>query len=410
MKPVVVMPISVRKPESKIVAPTQKAIDDLPLNSGEWAVRGIAGLYVRCQATTKTFRLQRRIDGDLIKTTLRAGSLKAARVESMKLWPTMKRRTPADKLLGAAVEEFVEGKAHAVKTQKLHRYNMKKYLDHWKSRPLEAIGRDRLGLRELQQRLTKTAGAATANQCMRLLAATYRWHAELHDGWVMWPNKAAAIVKIEPRDWALPPAKLREFWVAVRKLGALKRMFWEALLFTGARRGSVEALRWSDIDLVAKTMFFKTAKRNKVYTVPVADVLVELLTKYRDSGEVVPSEWVFPSPVRDGAHIVETRDDKHNVASAHRLRHLFRTCIAQLGGSEDQAKLLMGHSGDTVSAWLYHQFPGCRIPAAAGELDRQNVSGDRRQCQIRSPTRKRFSGAWQGCASSRPRSSASRKC
>jgi integrase len=350
MKPVSVMPISVRKPESKIVAPTQKAIDDLPLNSGEWAVRGIAGLYVRCQAKVKTFRLQRRIDGHLIKSTLAATSLKAARVEAMRLWPGMKRRTPTDKLLGAAVEEFIEGKPHTIKTKELMRYDMSKYLAHWKSRPLEAIGRDRLGLRELQQRLTKTAGVATANQCMRLLSATYRWHAELHPDWVMWPNKAAAIVKLEPRDWALPPAKLREFWSAVRKLGALKRMFWEALMFTGARRGSVEALRWADLDLVAKTMFFKTAKRNKVYTVPIADVLVELLVEYRDSGDVVPSEWVFPSPVRDGAHIVDVRDDKRDVTSAHHLRHLFRTVIAQLGGSEDQAKLLMGHSGDTVSA------------------------------------------------------------
>jgi hypothetical protein len=56
--------------KGKVVAANQKAIDALPLNSGTWRVEGGRGLYVRCRATTKSFAVERRVKGLLIKETL----------------------------------------------------------------------------------------------------------------------------------------------------------------------------------------------------------------------------------------------------------------------------------------------------------------------------------------------------
>jgi len=42
------------------------------------------------------------------------------------------------------------------------------------------------------------------------------------------------------------------------------------------------------------------------------------------------------------------------VASAHNLRHTFRTVLAELGATPDQARLLMGHSlaGDVSRGYI----------------------------------------------------------
>jgi len=133
-------------------------------------------------------------------------------------------------------------------------------------------------------------------------------------------------------------------------LNPVKRTFWLALLLTGARRGSVEALRWRDIDFERRVIHFRVAKGGRTYSVPAPDLLLEILRRYRET-EAPPSDWVFPSPQKPDAHLVNVRDDKRGVASAHHLRHTYRTVLAELGATPDQARLLMGHSlGSDVSS------------------------------------------------------------
>src|SRR5262249_44268970 len=82
--------------------------------------------------------------------------------------------------------------------------------------------------------------------------------------------------------------------------------------------------------------------------------LAELLIAYRDGGRVPPSNWVFPSNVKEGEHIVAVKDDQKGAGPAHRLRHTFRTTLAQLGASPDQARMLMGHTmgGDVSRGYI----------------------------------------------------------
>jgi integrase len=86
----------------------------------------------------------------------------------------------------------------------------------------------------------------------------------------------------------------------------------------------------------------------------MSDKLAQVLVQYQASSNVPPSEWVFPSNVREGNHIVGVKNDKEGVGPAHRLRHTFRTTLAQLGASSDQARMLMGHSmgGDVSRGYI----------------------------------------------------------
>ena len=368
-----VVPISKTKsePAIKLVEANQKSVDALPLNSGMWKVKGFPGLYVRARARSKSFMLQRRIDGDLVKAMLGPLTMKAAKEEAMRQWGGLERKEAAagDVLtIGAAIEQYVVAKVSAgkmaPKTAELARYNAGRYFIRWKDLTLSEIGKNRLGIRQLQQRITRDHGRATSNQCIRLLAAVYRWCRDADETLPEFPRKAAEIHTIKPRDWAYSPDELRAWWrvekngegrdKGVSTLAPIKRMWWLTALFTGARKGSIEALRWDDVDLEKKVIHFRVTKGDRPYLVPVCDTLADLLGRYRICEDVPPSEWVFPSPTVDGAHLVDVKNPNEGVGPAHRLRHTFRTTLAELGVSSDQSRLLMGHSlgGDVSRGYI----------------------------------------------------------
>ena len=348
---------------SKAVAANQKAIDALPFDSGTWRVEGVPGLYLRCRAKTKSFFLQRRVRGVLVKETLGALPMKRARAGAMATWSGMKPKPAGDAVtLAVALDLYLQDKQLAEKTRFNYRYNADRYLKSWTGRSLQAIGEDRAGVRALQREITKKHGAATSNQVVRLLSAVYRWARKQDTSLPEAPTTAVEVVRISARNWALSAEELRAWWYCapevkgkvvergVRTLSPIKRMWWLMALLTGARAGSIEALRWVDIDFDKNTILFTVTKGNRPYMVPMSDTLAALLCAYRDGGAVPPSEWAFPSNTKAGCHLVGVKNIREGVRPPHAMRHTFRTTLAQLGAAGDQSRMLMGHSmGGDVS-------------------------------------------------------------
>jgi integrase len=339
----------------KTVRAVQAAIDALPAASGDWSVEGVPGLFVRCGARTKTYRLQRRIGGRLVQRVLGEMSLAQARRAAMREWARLKPAPPEGKItLEEAWERFLEERELAPKTQVLYRYNLDKYLGDWRRRTLEDIGADRAGVRNLCHRLVRRHGKAIAGQVLRQFRAVYNYFRRIQPELPETPPVAVDLPVVGSRDWALSNEELREWWAAVERLNPLKRTFWLVLLLTGARRGSVEGLRWGDIDFERATVHFATAKAGRSYTVPACRRLLEQLPGWREQCLPTSAGWVFPSPQKPGAHLVAVRDEKRGVASAHHLRHTYRTVLAELGATPDQARLLLGHSlaGDVSRGYI----------------------------------------------------------
>jgi integrase len=342
--------------ERKTVRAVQAAIDELPLASGDWSVEGVPGLVVRCGARTKTYRLQRRIGGRLVQRVLGEMSLAQARRAALREWARLKPAAPEGKVtLEQAWERFVEERELAPKTQALYRYNLAQYLADWRRRTLEDVGADRAGVRHLCHRLSRHHGKAIASQVLRMLRAVYNYFRRIQPELPEAPTVAVDLPVVGSRDWALSEAELRAWWAAVERLRSpVKRMFWLTLLLTGARRGSVEALRWGDIDWERGTVHFATAKAGRSYTIPACRRLLAELKRWREEAAPAEADWVFPSPQKPGAHLVGVRDEKRGVASAHHLRHTYRTVLAELGATPDQARLLLGHSlgGDVSRGYI----------------------------------------------------------
>jgi integrase len=353
-------------PRTKTVEGSQKAIDALPLNSGAWRIAGVPGLYVRSRRTSKSFYVQRRVRGELVRENLGALSMKDAKEKAMAKWGGM-RRPPGHATFAQAFSGYIEQRTLAAATVKNYRVSFDTYLEDWHTRSLREIGEGREALRDLQHRIRKHHGAAKANQVVRLIRAVYNWQRDGADETLPeFPRKAVPLDSLAARDWAYDDEQLQTWWHAieetkdgnriergVKTLGPIKRAYWLTSLFTGARPRSVENLKWADVDLEKRTIHFRVTKGDRPYTVPLSEALERVLTAYRDSGDVPPSEWIFPGK-KEGAHLVDVKNEKQGVGAKYHLRHTFRTALAGLGFTPDQAKLLMGHSlgGDVSSGYI----------------------------------------------------------
>ncbi len=340
------------QPETKKRAVRIQAdVDALPAGIGDVRVEGSPGLYVRKGERTASYRIQRRIGRKLYVRVLGEMTLAQARRAAAKAWAELKPRPVQRGLpLAQAWEQYLQEKPLAPKTKTIYRENLERYLADWKHRSLESLGRDRAGVRARYHEIAKRHGIATASSVFRTFRAIYRYAARADENLPPPPTVAVEIQQIRPRDWALSPDELRQWWAAVERLNPLKRTYWLTVLLTGARRGSVEALCWRDVDLERGVIRFSTAKAGRVYAIPACRRLAELLRAWRNDCPPDDRDWVFPSPQKPGAHLITTRDEKRGVASAHHLRHTYRTVLAELGATPDQARLLLGHSlGSDVS-------------------------------------------------------------
>ncbi|HUO30308.1 MAG TPA: hypothetical protein VMU80_13890, partial [Bryobacteraceae bacterium] len=129
---------------TKTVPANQKAIDALPLDSGTWRISGIPGLYVRCRAKSKSFFLQRRVRGTLIKQSLGALTMKDAKEKALSSWSGMRRKPALGQTTFAQTfEAYMEQATLATATVTNYRINFTTYLQDWHQRPVRDIGTER---------------------------------------------------------------------------------------------------------------------------------------------------------------------------------------------------------------------------------------------------------------------------
>ncbi|MGB9609368.1 MAG: tyrosine-type recombinase/integrase, partial [Bryobacteraceae bacterium] len=331
----------------------QAAIDALPPNSGQWSVKGVLGLVVWVGKHRTSYRLVRRIHGRLVKRTLKAQSLAQAKREAMVVWrrlrPTEGQRIPT---LGEALEAYREAKRLAPKTAAEYAYFIRQYLGDWLRRRLDDIAYDRAGFRQRIIDIEKQHGAGAARLTLAVYRAIHNWHRKGMLDLPESPTVVCEMPRLRPRDWALGEDELRRWWKQVGQVPRQRQVWWLVLLLTGARAGSVAALRWNDLDFDRRLICFRVVKGDRPYVVPLPGRLAEILEQWRRECLPTPSGWVFPSPRHDDRHIVQ-RPGKP-IIQPHALRHTYRTTLAQLGCPPDSARLLLGHSlsGDVSRGYI----------------------------------------------------------
>lgn len=185
--------------------------------------------------------------------------------------------------------------AHAKIRKRSWERDQANYDNHLKE-PLGALPNTRVTkalVRETHMAIRKKAGPYCANRMLALISVVFSKAIahEYHPG----PNPAAGIECFpeESRDRRLTAEEMPRLLAALEvEANETVRDFIYMLLFTGARRDNVLAMRWEEIDFTARTWRIPMTKNGKPQIVPLEEPELALLRRRKESTNGKP--WVFP--------------------------------------------------------------------------------------------------------------------
>ena len=243
----------------------------------------------------------------------RAIIARAARVRDPE---TVRAEALAMPTLDIAFETYMAANPERAKrTDELYRYEMKRYLGDWLSRPLDTI--DQQDVRDRFERITEKHGWSAANRAISLLRSVYRKTCAETDGLRdpvgLWLAEGGAFHR-KARRAIETPAEILPRWRAGIEAEVdnpvIRNALWFAL-YTGMLRDEVLTLNWERVDRTARTFRVRHTRGTVSPELPVTRQLAAIFDR-RHAASEEPADglgaWVFPSPTRATGYL---RDPHH---------------------------------------------------------------------------------------------------
>lgn len=131
---------------------------------------------------------------------------------------------------------------------------------------------------------------------------------------------------------------------------------------TGARRSELIGLKWSDVDLKARTAHLHTTKNGDQRVLALTDAVISELASFREVG----SGYVFPHPSRLGEpfhyfdHLWQAARSAAGITDCHfhDLRHTCASLLAMNGASLLEIAQVLGHKSITMTQRYSHLCNG----------------------------------------------------
>ena len=210
------------------------------------------------------------------------------------------------------------------------------------------------------------------------------------------------LITVNPADGCkLPPKKAQEMQVLTHDemrrflIQSKQDDFYELALLelaTGMRRGEICALKWSDLDFETGALHIqrqayhvdhgvivsvpKTKQSNRSVILPPS--VLKVLREYRKN---VDSEWIFPSPVKEGEPIDPTSVYRKMVkildraqckrVRFHDLRHTFATTALEHGMDIKTLSAIIGHVSSATTLDIYSHITDEMQINAANKIERR---------------------------------------
>lgn len=244
--------------------------------------------------------------------------------------------------LGSIVDRYLETVTPAKRSSETERYRLKKLRrDPICETPLCQLSTARIA--EYRDRRAQTIGAGTI--CRELGLLNHMLDLARREWGIALPANPVSDVR-KPR---LNNARNRRLnddeWLVLRVALQQSRNEWilpvaELAVHTGLRRGEILDLRWSRLDLEARTAFIPKTKTDKPRTIPLTPAAMRVLAGLRRKGDVV-----FPTSA-NAIKLAWARatkrvgiDDLH----FHDLRHEAVSRFFELGLSMPEVAVISGH-------------------------------------------------------------------
>lgn len=277
-------------------------------------------------------------------------------------------------------EDYLKARK-SLKPTTLYNYHsmIKLAFKDWTNKPLLAITKDKV--MKLHTQLGENSGEAYANLAMRILRALFNFAAGQYENAQGQPiiqenpvkrlSQTRAWYRLKRRQNVIKPHELAAWYKAVNNLtNETLRDYLLLLLFTGLRRQEAAKLKWSEVDLKAKTLVIGDTKNHDPHTLPLSNYLDELLTRRQQQ---TSSDYVFAG-TGAGGYIVEPRKQMVRVTqesgvafTIHDLRRTFITVAESLDISSYAVKRLVKHkmNNDVTAGYIINDVERLRKPMQA---------------------------------------------
>src|SRR5215471_4349398 len=321
------------------------------------------GLRIRAgdKAQHRTFIAQYKIGEKHRRITLgdvRKVTLENARKEAKRIFGSVanghdpanekaERRSAASYTLDATIARYLEAKATKLKPRSMA--EVKRHLEKdWQSLhnlAIASIGRAHVAA--TLSAIAKTKGGVTANRARAALSAMFRW--AIGDG-LCDHNPVTGTNRQEEnghRERSLSDSEVAKVWLEApaNDYGNIVRL----LLLTGCRREEIGDLRWSEVDLAARTITIakERTKNGMEHSVPLPDAALSILQGIMRRGD---RDFVFGIARAGGFSGWSKSKIALDKAVAfkeewrlHDLRRTVRTGLGKLGIQPHIAEAVLNH-------------------------------------------------------------------
>jgi integrase len=349
-------------PKAKL---TQTLVDTLKLPPGEddltLSDTVVPGLKFRIRKEgARVFLFQRRFAGQNPKIMIgdaAAWGLEPARRKAREISVQMDNGVDPRVAKAASIEasktvfagvmaDYLEARQRDMKPRSFE--ECKRHLEkHWAPfHKLAIAGIERATVAGRLRELIKENGERAARNARSTLSAMYVW--AIGEGFcehnpVVGTNRPG---NDDERERALTDAELVKVWKAApdNHYGAIIRL----LIVTGARKGEIAGMLWSEIDRDAKVLRLngERTKNNRAFAIPLSDLAMKIIdgVDERDGRDLVfgngtggYSGWSHSKAAFD--EIVKLKDEWR----LHDLRRTFRTGLGRLGIAPHVAEACLNH-------------------------------------------------------------------
>jgi integrase len=233
-------------------------------------------------------------------------------------------------------------------------------LPQWRDRPLGTI--TRADVHDLVERIATKHGPVQANRVLSLVKKLFSW--SLDTGRLdVHPVARFTPPAVEvARDRILSDSELAALWPAWTALGYPFGTAFQLVALTAARRGEVERMAWTELELDTAALWQIPSERIKSkvpHVIPLSPPAVALLAAVprHPGGPFVLSTSCGRRPLGGWSKAVARASELSGVTewSTHDLRRTVRTGLSKLGVAPDVAELVLGHRLSGVRA-VYDRY------------------------------------------------------
>jgi len=258
----------------------------------------------------------------------------------------------------------------------------RRHLSEWAHVPLAEITTGKVA--EWLVRIKATSGPGSANRVRALLSAMFTFARRQLGLAVGNPVLDTPRSPERSRERYLLPGEVRRFVDACRASEDVDAADFAMLaLFTGARSGSLCAMRWRDLDLrdgmwMIPAQYMKAGRELQV---PLCKTALAIL---RRREKTASGEWVFPgasdghlTPPRAGLRRILKAAEITTPTTFHDLRRTFATYGVEGGAGLGEIARLLGHSVAGGVTAVYARTPMSTLRRAVERIELALVTAGR---------------------------------